>query len=98
MKRIRDWLKSSDAALFVETLKVRSYLSTLEAGEYLKSSLIRRDQSDIKAKGIAGEAAALDLFIDELERVAKDDTLLVKLASTPYIEPEEVPADETPTE
>jgi len=87
--RIKDWLRSSDARLFVETLRARSYSATLRAGELLKESVTRRNQQEPAAMEEAAQAGVLDELIDEMERVANDDSLMVKLSAMPENNPEE---------
>ena len=95
IQRIKDWLRSSDAHLFVETLRARSYAATLAAGELLKESVVLRNQQEIAAQEKAAQAGVLDALINEMERVASDDGLMVKLSTmpAPTPNPEEQNAD-----
>lgn len=60
----------------------------MEAGELLKASMLKKDKRGIEAEGHASEAALLDTFIDEMERVANNDSLMVKLSAIIAVKPE----------
>jgi hypothetical protein len=94
VQRIKEWLKSPEALLFTESLRARAYIYTLEAGELLKDSVAKRNNQDLPAKARASEAGLMDFMIEEMERVATNDGLMVKLSQTPALEP----VTEEPTE
>lgn len=91
IQRLKSWLQSSDALLFCDTLRARSYTATLEAGELLKQSIVKKDKRGMEAEGHAALAGLLEAVIDEMNRVANDESLMVKLSAV-------APRNETETE
>lgn len=87
IQRLKTWLQSSEAKLFVETLQARSYVATYECGEQLKVSVLRNDQGAARAQGLAADAAILDTLIAEMENMVNDASLMVKLSLMPAQEP-----------
>lgn len=60
----------------------------------LKESIMSKNQQEIAAKGKASEAGLLDFMLEEMDRIANDDGLMVKLSITPQTAPTPEPQPE----